>query len=168
MRVAMKKIMVSLSILFLLIFTVFGCKSNDNEVTSPTSTFKLDGVWQAYDFNPKYQFTQFLAQIRTNGPEIKGSIQSDCFDIFQVKSLPFKITDGSITDTDISFTFQMETTNIIGHLWGNIKDNPNVSGGKEIVGFIKFEYSGSLTGSYCVHLVKQSLEYLPKTVSPAN
>ena len=146
---------------------IIGCQTQVDEIVTPNtvSSFKLDGVWQAYDFNPKYQFTQFLAQMRTNGSEIKGSIQSDCFDIFQVKNLPFKITDGSITDADISFTFSMETTKIIGHLWGNIKDNPGVAGGKEIVGFIKFEYGGSLTSTYCVHLVKQSLEYLPKTVN---
>ena len=150
----------------LITLLMIGCKSQD-EITGPnsTSSFKLDGVWQAYNFNSKYQFTQFLAQLRTSGAEVKGSIQSDCFDIFQAKNLPFKITDGSVTDTDVSFTFLMETTNIIGHLWGNIKDNPNVTGGKEIVGFIKFEFSGSLTDTYCVHLVKQSLEYLPKTVN---
>lgn len=162
----MKKILILTGLVTTIILTT-GCKSTDDELTDPLSTafFKLDGVWQAYNFSPDYQFTEFLAHIRTTGEEIKGSIQSDCFGIFQASRLPFEITNGSYTDKDITLTFQMGTTSIIGHFRGNLKDNGKVTGGKEIVGFLTFEYSGMLTQTYSVHMVKQSIVYLPKTAA---
>ncbi len=161
----MKKYRIFIYISLLIVFTHLGCKSNDDQLTQPISTFKLDGVWQAYIFNNKYPFTQFLAHLRTNGTELRGEIQSDCFDLFMAKQIPFIINSGSYTDTDISFNFIMETTIIAGHFFGNLKDNPAVKDGKEIVGHIYFEYSGTLTNNYPIHLVKQSITYLPKSVN---
>ncbi len=163
----MKKTLILTGLLIITVILTIGCRSTDDEITNPMNNvfFKLDGVWQAYNFSPDYQFTEFLAHIRTTGEEIKGSIQSDCFGIFQANKLPFEITNGSYTDKDITMTFQMGTTSIIGHFRGNLKDNSKVIGGKEIVGFLTFEYSGMLTQTYSVHMVKQSIVYLPKTVA---
>jgi hypothetical protein len=158
----MKKNGLIFASLFLSLILLSGCNKSDDGITEPVTNFKLDGVWQAYNFDSSYPFTSFLAQLRTAGTEVKGSVQSDCFGIFNVSGIPFTISDGSLTESDISVTFVMESTKIIGHLWGNVKENPNVTGGTEIVAFIKFEYSGTLTQTYPVHLVKQSITYLPK------
>jgi hypothetical protein len=146
------------------IFIMMGCKSNVTEPTDPVVSYKLDGVWQAHIFDPNYEFTSTLAHLRTNGTEVKGEINSDCFGLFQATGIPFRITEGVYTGTDLSLTFLMETTGIIGHFNGNIKDNLSVADGKEIVGHIYFEYSGTLTHTYDLHLIKQSINYLPKSV----
>lgn len=144
------------------IFSLIGCNSEEELLTSSADLFKLDGTWQSYNFDSNYDFTSTIANLRTNGTEVKGKVTSDCFGLFQASGIPFRITEGVLTETDISLTFLMETTGIIGHFNGNIKNNPKVSGGKEIVGHLYFEYSGYLTRLYAVHFVKQSITYLPK------
>ncbi len=154
---------------FKIIFTTFlfisffiGCKSSINETTQPVDNFKIDGSWQTSNFSPDYPFTFLLANLRTNGPEVKGNITSDCFGLFQATDIPFRIIEGVYVGTDISLTFQMETAGIIGHFYGNIKNSSTASNGRVIVGHMFFEYAGTLTQKYPMHLVKQSITYLPK------
>ncbi|GEM_PF-5305824 len=158
-----KIITVIFTFIFMILF-FFGCKSNVNEPTDPVNSFRLDGVWQSRIFDSNYAFTSTAAHLRTNGTEVKGNVISDCFGIFQATGIPFRITEGVYTGTDLSLTFQMETTGIIGHFNGNIKNNSSVTDGKEIIGHIYFEYSGTLTQKYAMHLIKQSITYLPKIV----
>lgn len=150
------------TLIFLILFS-FGCKSNVNEPVDPANNFSLDGVWQSHIFDSNYAFTSTLAHLRTTGTEVKGKIISDCFGLFNATGIPFRITEGVFTGTDLSLTFLMETTGIIGHFNGNIKNNSTVSNGKEIVGHVYFEYQGTLTPHYAMHFIKQSIEFLPKS-----
>jgi len=144
------------------IFSMLGCKSTVNEPADPIAGFTLDGTWQARIFDPNYEFTNTLATLRTTGAEVKGQIISDCFGLSTGTDIPFRITEGVYTGTDVTLTFLMESTGIIGHFNGNIKNNLLVNDGKEIVGHLYFEYSGTLTKSYDLHLIRQSINYLPK------
>jgi len=156
-----KIIQIFFTFIFIILF-FFGCKSNVTEPTVPVAaSFSLDGVWQAHTFDSNFAFTPTLAHLRTNGTQVYGEINSDCFGLFQATGLPFRITEGVYTGTDLSLTFLMETEGIIGHFDGNIKDNPSATDGKEIVGHLYFEYSGTLTQHYDIHLIKQSINYLP-------
>ena len=64
--------------IFIILF-FFGCKANVNEPTEPIVSFSLDGTWQSYIFDSTYAFTPTVANLRTNGNEVKGQITSDCY-----------------------------------------------------------------------------------------
>lgn len=132
----------------ILIASVFGCSSDP--ISPVEEQFTIDGVWQSYKFNESYTYRHVLLHLVRTGNTLTG--QGEYGD-----GLPFTIVNSQYTNSDISFAFVIEYTNVgrVGGFFnGNIK-------GKELVGILTLSYSMGQE-LYAMHLVKQSIAYFPK------
>lgn len=161
----MKNLIKILPIILISVIVLITCKS---QIVNPDEpTFRIDGVWQSVAIGNGYQDTQTKITLVNENGQLTDSILTDGFNVFgDCINIPFTIHDGTITASnapnciyDITIVAKMESTGFIMRLDGNIK---NINGVNTIVGHCRFEVAGSLFDSYAIHLVKQSINYLPK------
>ncbi|MCX6169908.1 MAG: hypothetical protein NTX65_11240 [Ignavibacteriales bacterium] len=132
----------------ILMASITGC--NSDPITPVEEQFTIDGVWQSYKFDEGYAYRHVLLHLVRTGNTITGQGEYE-------DGLPFTIVNGQYTNSDISFAFVIEYTNVgrvEGFFNGNIK-------GKELVGHLTLTYSLGQE-LYAMHLIKQSITYFPK------
>jgi hypothetical protein len=132
----------------ILMVSAFGCSSDP--ISPAEEQFTIDGVWQSYKFDEGYAYRHVLLHLVRNGNILNGQGEYE-------DGLPFTIVNGQYTNSDISFAFVIEYSNVgkvDGFFNGNIK-------GQELVGHLTLTYSVGQE-LYAMHLIKQSVTYFPK------
>jgi len=153
------------AILIYLAIYLFGCKEQQTTTEPTNPKFCLDGVWQnskdAVLDGINYLFIETYFVLTSNGSRVEGN----GYFIFQNAKINLSMIEGYLTDNNIDLTADVVLYNIYGTtIRGNIiKENELY----KIRGHLSFTIynNGSLdTYTYPLHLIKQSVTYLPKII----
>jgi hypothetical protein len=164
-KILLKQLFITFAVTATLIYsTIYLLGCNDQLPTEPPNPkFSLDGIWQNSkdsvldDIN--YPFIQTYFVLTSNGSRVEGN----GYFIFKNTKINLSTIKGYLTNNNIDLTAEVVLYNIYGTtLRGNIIEE---NGRYKIRGYLSFtiyENGDIYTYAYLLHLVQQSIEYLPK------
>ena len=149
-KILINGLLLSLVIMALgIILFFYGCKE---DATQPEEEFSINGVWQNHKDEIldgiRYDFLQTYFNLNENG-------ESDGYFLFDYTIINLSNIKIIHTGNDINITADSEYWDVKDIVFrGNLV-------GEEIHGYLTFKINGT-DYSYLMHMVKQSIQYLPK------